>query len=530
MKYKVIIQPDEMLCGVTCLAMICTYYGVKNISLSTIRNFAQTDRDGNTIHSLCIAAEKLHLKAQGVKCTTKALLDRKAKLPIIVHTLVNGLYNHYQVLFEINSKRVILGDPAQGQVEMPLDEFEKIWTQKAIILEPTESFMENKKYKRNYKFLTNLLFKFKKQIIIMAVFTGIISGISMISTWFYSYLIDSILPDNRLGLLFSSIAIVCGIFLLTAQLNVMKEKFYIKFNKSLDKELVVNIYNRIINLPMSFFSMRTTGDVQARYRDGDQLRSTITGISLNFLIDIFYAIWALVLILRISWQMFIVSLIMQELMIVVQKIYQKRIENQTKELMRKTVDVDSFVMASFDASETIKNYNSENLMARKMSDKYQKCQDLKYKNEIDTQMESNIVSIIQNIGQIFMLGVLGIFVMDGSITIGNLVTAYMYVNYIFTPISSFVGIKEQLIETSATLERLDDVFRTTTEEEEDKKKKIFKGKIKEIEFDNVVFQYGLRKPVLKNINFKIENGESIGVIGESRMWKNYNHKIDDGIF
>ena len=310
----------------------------------------------------------------------------------------------------------------------------------------------------------------------------------------------------------------------------MKEKFYIKFNKSLDKELVVNIYNRIINLPMSFFSMRTTGDVQARYRDGDQLRSTITGISLNFLIDIFYAIWALVLILRISWQMFIVSLLMQELMIVVQKIYQKRIENQTKELMRKTVDVDSFVMASFDASETIKNYNSENLMARKMSDKYQKCQDLKYKNEIDTQMESNIVSIIQNIGQIFMLGVLGIFVMDGSITIGNLVTAYMYVNYIFTPISSFVGIKEQLIETSATLERLDDVFRTTTEEEEDKKKKIFKGKIKEIEFDNVVFQYGLRKPVLKNINFKIENGESIGVIGESRMWKNYNHKIDDGIF
>ena len=39
MKYKVIRQSDEMLCGVTCLAMICEYYGIHNISLSIIRNF-----------------------------------------------------------------------------------------------------------------------------------------------------------------------------------------------------------------------------------------------------------------------------------------------------------------------------------------------------------------------------------------------------------------------------------------------------------------------------------------------------------
>ncbi len=206
MKYRVLLQPDEMLCGVTCLGMIVEYYGIHNISLTTIRNFAQTDREGNTIASLCVAAEKLHMNSQGIKCTKKAVLDKKVKLPMIVHTLVDGLYNHYMVLFEVNSKRVVLGDPAQGQISMLWEEFEKIWTNKGIVLEPTESFSENKKYKRSYKFLINLIMKYKKQLIVMAIMSAIISGISMISTWFYSYLIDNLLPANRINMMFMAIA------------------------------------------------------------------------------------------------------------------------------------------------------------------------------------------------------------------------------------------------------------------------------------------------------------------------------------
>lgn len=530
MKYKIIIQPDEMLCGVTCLGMICAYHGVDKISLTTIRNFAQTDREGNTISSLCVAAEKLHMKATGVKCARKAILGKKVKLPIIVHTLVDGLYNHYMVLFEANEKKVILGDPAQGQIEMLWEEFEKIWTNKAITLEPTENFLENKKYRKNYKFVINLIIKFKKQIIMMAIFTGIISGISMVSTWFYSYLIDSILPDNKIKMMFVAIAGVVGVFLLTIELNVMKEKFYVKFNKKLDKELIINIYNRITNLPVSFFSMRTTGDIQARYQDGDNLRSTITSLSLDLLIDICYAVWALILVLGISWQMFVVALVMQELMFLTQKIYKKRINQQMKEEMKKSVDVESFVMATFEANETVKNYNSEKMMENRMADKYKAYQDIKYKNEIDTQMESNVVGAINDIGLIFMLGVLGIFVMDGTITIGNLVSAYMYVSYIFTPMQTIIQMRSDLAETTATLERLDDVFRTNTEEEDDKKKKIFDEKIEKIEFKDVVFKYGLRKPTLKGINFSVKKGESIGIIGESGCGKTTLIKLIMGFF
>ena len=60
---------------------------------------------------------------------------------------------------------------------------------------------------------------------------------------------------------------------------------------------------------------------------------------------------------------------------------------------------------------------------------------------------------------------------------------------------------------------------TTTEDELNKEKREIVNKIKRIEFENVTFQYGLREPILNNINFNIKEGESIGIIGSSGSGK-----------
>lgn len=519
MKYKIVLQPDETNCGVACLSMICAYYGIKNMSLSIIRNFAQTDREGNSIYSITKAAEKLNMKSKAYACTKEDLLSDRVKYPMIVHTLVQGLYNHYQVLFEANEKRVTLGDPANGLVTLTWNEFDKIWTKKIIMFWPTENFHENVKYKRSNKMLFSLIWKFKKELIITTIITAFISGISAISAYFYAYLMDTIIPDYNLSLLIKAIFVVCGIFLITAQLNLFKQKFSISFNKKLDKELIIKIYDRITNLPMSYFSMRTTGDIASRYQDGDALRSIITGFSLDFLTDFAYAIWALVLLLTTNWQMCVIAIVIEELTLIIQYFFKKKMELQSKELMQAGSDVDSFVTSSFSASETVKNYNSEKLMEEGMEHRYKKYQEKNYGNLMLSEVQSNLVSTINNVGNIFMLGILGLFVMNGNITAGDLVKVYSFFGYIFAPINYLMSIQDEMYSVNAVLERLDDVFRTETEAEMDKKKKNLEDNIKSIEFDNVCFQYGMRQEILHNVSFKVEEGESIGIIGTSGCGK-----------
>ena len=92
---------------------------------------------------------------------------------------------------------------------------------------------------------------------------------------------------------------------------------------------------------------------------------------------------------------------------------------------------------------------------------------------MSNSLQYHIVSTVRNVGDIFILGLLGLFTMSGKLTVGEMVKSYMYVSYIFAPTSYIMGLKSQLYNTSAALERLDDIFRTTTEEELDKKKKIY---------------------------------------------------------
>ncbi len=520
MKYKIVKQPDEMNCGVACLSMICAYYGVNRMSLAVIREFAKTDRDGNSLYSLKIAAEKLNMEAKAYSASKDDLLSEDIKFPIIVHTLVDGLYQHYMVLFEANRKKVVLGDPANGQVTMKMEDFEKIWTGKLLTFEPTEFFMENKKYQRDYTVIFRLILKYKNYLIKISILSAIISAISIVTSKFYQYLIDDVFPDNNLGLLWKLLLVTIGIYIFTAVMNWIKLKVSIKFNKELDKELIIKIYNRITNLPMAFFSSRTSGDLSTRFEDGDALRSVVTGFSLDFVIDFIYALVALItIIIMKSWQIIIISLLLEEGTFLIQKLFKNKMLEQGKAIMKANTDVYSFANASFSASETIKSYNSEKLIEAKMADKYKVYQDKTYGNQQFSQIQSSLMSTFSQVSNLFMLAVLGILVMQGQISLGNFMYLYTLVSYLSAPIDYLVEMQDQIYSINAVLERLDDVFRTTTEEENDVKKQNINSNIQDIEFKNVTFQYGLRKEILKNINFKVKKGESIGVIGESGCGK-----------
>ena len=160
-------------------------------------------------------------------------------------------------------------------------------------------------------------------------------------------------------------------------------------------------------------------------------------------------------------------------MLLVQAIYKKRLQSEMKEVMQTSLELNSFVMESFSASETVKGYNAEKTMEDEMHKRFERFQNIKYKNEMSNSLQYHIVSTVRNVGDIFILGLLGLFTMSGKLTVGEMVKSYMYVSYIFAPTSYIMGLKSQLYNTSAALERLDDIFRTTTEEELDKKKKIY---------------------------------------------------------
>ena len=465
MDYDVVLHQDDKESGIACLSTICLYYGIKNMSMSILRNFVQLDEEGNDILILGRVAEKLHFNVNICDLKFEQLIFKDEIYPVIAQTVKDGMYSHYVVVFKITKERIIVGDPSNGLMEMKWKDFKKIYTGKIIILKPSVNFTETKKYSNKYKFLIDMLLENKKEFLVLGFFTTAISGVSAISTQFYSYLLDTIVPQNSISLLIKAILGICGILLLTVELNLIKQKLLIKFNKKLDKDLVIKIYDRITNLPMSYFNSRTSGDINVRYHDGEQLRNFILSITLSIVADIGYAIWAVTVIFSISWQVLVIALLMEEIMILIQTYFKIKMEKQTRNFAQASSNLDSFVVESFNASETVKSFSAEKKMEDEMRSKFNEFQDNKYQGVLQTEVQNNLINVVNNMGNIFMLGILGVLVMSKSMTIGELVKVYMCVTYLYQPINYFILMKNQFVEVSAALERLDEIFNLRTENE-----------------------------------------------------------------
>ena len=129
-------QHDITDCGAACLATVAMTHKLK-IPITTIRQFAGTDRRGTNVLGMIEAAQHLGFEAKGVKGNLEALIE--VPLPAIAHVIIGDLL-HYVVIHKITEKKITVADPAKGIVSYTPEEFQKIWSGVLILLTPSATF------------------------------------------------------------------------------------------------------------------------------------------------------------------------------------------------------------------------------------------------------------------------------------------------------------------------------------------------------------------------------------------------------
>ena len=133
-KVPVIMQMEALECGAASLAMILAHHG-KWVPLAQVRSDCGVSRDGSNLKNMVIAAKSYGLVAHGYKCDLEQV--KQVALPAIIH----WNFNHFVVLTKVKKNSVMINDPARGQVEVLMDEFDKSFTGIALCLEKGEDFV-----------------------------------------------------------------------------------------------------------------------------------------------------------------------------------------------------------------------------------------------------------------------------------------------------------------------------------------------------------------------------------------------------
>lgn len=518
MKYYCIKQHDITDCGAACLATVAKQYGLK-LPISKIREIAGTDKQGTNAYGVVKAAEQLGFTAKGVKGTKEAFFS-EFPLPAIAHVVIDGKLLHYVVIHKITKKEVIIADPGKGIVKYSPEDFFKIWTGVLILLVPNNTFKKGNQKKGSLSRFFSLLAPQKKLLLTIFLASILITVFGILASFYFRFIMDEVVTNSLRGTLTVISIGIIALYLFKSLLEFFRNHLMLYLSQKLDIPLILGYYQHVLSLPMNFFGTRKIGEIVSRFMDASKIRDAISGATLTIMIDTVMAIVGGIVLYIQSPTLFAIAVILLILYAIVVFAYNKPIRNINEKIMEENSQVTSYLVESLNGIETVKAFNSERKTQNETEKLFIRFLKSVFKNGFFSNSQQIITGTIATIGEVIILWVGTVAVLDGKMTMGQLITFNALLAYFLTPIKNLINLQPTMQTAIVAADRLSEILELSSEKDENEEKRLKNISLKQpITISNLDFRYGTRQLVLKNINMTITPGEKIALVGESGSGK-----------
>lgn len=536
MKYYCIKQHDITDCGAACLATIAKQNGYR-LSISRIREIAGTDRQGTNAFGVIKAAEELGFSAKGVKGDKEAFFS-EFPLPCIAHVVVDGSLLHYVVIHKITKKQIIIADPARGIVKLTPEEFfgetaengkppKYQWTGVLILLVKNETFQKGNETKGLFERFFSLLIPQKKLLLHIFAASLLYTVLGILGAFYYQALLDDILPDGlRRTLVTLSVGII-ALNIFKVLLDAFRSHLLLYLSQKLDIALLLGYYRHVLTLPMNFFGTRKVGEIISRFNDASKVRDAISGTVLTIMIDTLMAVGGAVILYIQSPKMFGIAFLMVLFYAVIVIAFNKRYKSLNEQTMEDNAQLTSYLVESLNGIQTIKAYNAERKADLETETRFVKLLKSIFHLSWIGNLQTALKTTVELTGGIVILWVGAVCVINGEMTMGQMITFNSLLGYFLDPVKNLINLQPQMQTAVVAAERLGEILDLEAEKDAGRERRKMQPEhlSGDVVFENVKFRYGTRRLVLEDINLTIHQGEKVAFVGESGSGKTTLSKL-----
>lgn len=518
-------QMDMMDCGATCLRIVFKYYG-KQVSIHRIRKLCQTTKNGVNLLGISEAAEKLGFRTYGVRLSLEQL--NQIELPAILH----WNQNHFVVLYKIRKGKYYISDPASGLVTYSEKEFAKNWFSTkelheglSLLLSPGPDFYQIDEEEPNLKLGWSKMFTYfyKYRKLFIQLILGMVLGtlLSLIAPFLTQSVVD--IGINTKNISFINLILIAQLMLFIGSTAVAFIRSWIMLHIStrVNISILTDLLIKIMKLPMSFFDLKTHGDIMQRMSDQQRIESFLTGSTLNTLFSLVnMLIFGSLLIVYNStiFIVFLISTTLYTLWILAFMKYRRELDHKRFKIASEN---QTYMVEMIQSMQDIKLNNAQK--QKRWGWEALQAKLFKFK------VESLALSQYQSVGSMAINQAKGILityisakaVIDGDITLGGMMAIQYIVGMVSNPVESLLGFMQSYQDAKISLERLNEIYET--EEEEDFRKD-YLPKLPEdrtIELRNLTFRYygAGNEPVFSKLNLSFPSGRTTAIVGASGSGK-----------
>ncbi|MBI3973896.1 MAG: ABC transporter ATP-binding protein [Chloroflexi bacterium] len=337
--------------------------------------------------------------------------------------------------------------------------------------------------------------------------------------WFTKLIIDEAVPQRDVPLALWFIAGLLGIALLTNGLNALELYLEQWVGQRVIFDLRGTLYDHLQSQSMSFYDAHQTGQLMSRVtNDVNQVQFFLTQ-GLARLVNTFVTIGINVAIMAyLDPLLTAVAMLATPLVIYFQKRL-ARLMNLYRVMFQRQADMAVVIQENVAGIKLVKAFNREPYEAGRFDDVNWDIREKRMATTLSRSATDAGQEFVTYLSAIFIIGLGGWRVMEGAITIGSLAAFYSYVLAMWAPVRWLSFINSFAQQAMAAGERIFEILDTPLDVAEKPNAVALPRLQGRIELDHVSFAYGSNPPLLRDVSFVAEPGQTVALVGRSGSGK-----------
>ena len=376
--------------------------------------------------------------------------------------------------------------------------------------------------KANLRRIFPLFAAYRPQLAIVFALIVFSAALGVIPSFLLMGVLDTAIPQNRVGLLTVLVAGMILIPIVTGAIGVSQTLLSNRVGQAVMHDLRTSVYRHLQRLSLAFFTRTRTGDVQSRIaNDIGGIDTVVTSTATSVLANVTTVIATVVAMILLDWRLAVFALILLPLFVWLTK----RVGDERKKVTAKRqvslADVSSIVQESLSVSGILlgKTMGRSGDLAERFSDESRRLADLEVRSRMTGRWMMAAIQMTFAVMPALVYWFAGWSQARGTavVSIGTLVAFTTLQTRLFFPIGGLLGVQLEVQSSLALFDRIFDYLDQPIDIVEGTR--VLERPRGDVAFDRVCFRYDGDALTLKDITFTVPAGTKTALVGETGSGK-----------
>ncbi|CCY21620.1 aBC-type multidrug transport system ATPase and permease components [Firmicutes bacterium CAG:24] len=385
-----------------------------------------------------------------------------------------------------------------------------------------DEVLEDKFDVNQLKRLLAYLIPYRKRFVSVGFMMLSASAFTMLIPQFFQKVMDVCIPNKDMN----GIAFYSFLTLLAAFYSAFSLRYKIKYTNQIGQQIIhdmrYDIFEHLQELPFSYYDDRPHGKIQVRVVNYvNSISDLLSNGILNTITDLCNLVFIIVFMLILNVRLTLVCLCGLPILAIVIVVIKKKQRTAWQVQSNKQSNLNAYIAESINGIRVTQSFVREDVNSgifNNLSGSYRKSWMRAVMFNFTMGPSIDIISIITT-AAIYVLGVSWMINGETGITVGVLVAFTAYIGRFWAPINTLAGFYNSLLTAISYLER---IFETIDEPVvvKDREDAVEMPPIHgDVAFDHVTFSYEPGVPILKDVSFHANQGQSFAVVGPTGAGK-----------